>query len=122
MHESQAHWQQDQPSKSVLGCHLSLKGTSQSLTSGSCAAPPSHMPRVWERNEEHLHTEKQICGFRSQQSSGSQKPQEIKIRTLWAIHVFLRGDQYCFLSVGCFTYSVEKVLPTQERPLQHDCH
>lgn len=41
------------------------------------------------------------------------KPQEIKIRTLWAIHVFLS-----FLSVDCFTYSVEKVLHTEERPLQ----
>lgn len=94
--------------QSVLGCHLSLKGTLWSLTSGSCAAPPSHMPRAGERNEEHVHTGKQIYGFRSQQSCGSKKPQEVKIRTLWAICVFVRADQYSFLSVGYFTYTLEK--------------
>lgn len=78
----------------VLGCHLSLEGTSQSLTSGSCVPPPSHVPWTQERNEEHVHTQKQICDFRRQQSCGSVKPQEIKIRILWAICVFIRADQH----------------------------
>lgn len=49
----------------VLGCHLVLEGPSQSLTSGSCVPPPSHVPRSQERNEEHVHTWKQICDFRT---------------------------------------------------------
>lgn len=81
-----------------------------------------HMPRVQDRNEEHVHAKKKIHYFRSQQSCGSKKAQEIKIKTLWATHVFLRADQYSFLSVGCFTCTVEKVPHTEERPLQHDYH
>lgn len=78
----------------VLGCHLSLEGTSSSLTSGSCAPPPSHVPTAQGGNEEHVHTRKRICGFGRQQYCGSTKPQETEIRILWANRIFIRADQH----------------------------
>lgn len=80
--------------QSVLGYPLSLEGTSEPLTSGSCVPPPSHVPRAWERNEEHVHALRQSCDFRRQQFCASIKPQETKIRILWAPVFSLRADQH----------------------------
>lgn len=114
MHESQAHWQQDQPSKSFLGCHLSLKGTSPLAVVQLLLTCPG-----FRRGMTNMFTlgNKLVVSEVSNPVAAAKKPQEIKIRILWAIRVFLRGDQYSFLSVGCFTYTVEKKCLTQRRGL-----
>lgn len=67
VHESQARWRQDQPSKSVSSWLSSELGEDLIASHPwQLSPPPSHVPRAQESNEEHVHTGKQICDFRRQ--------------------------------------------------------